>query len=754
MKKTKLTRSLLAACSIVALSVALSACVHSGDDDEMTMDMMPVDTDGDGVADADDAFPMDADETADADMDGVGDNADTDDDNDGVADADDAFPNDAMESVDTDGDGMGNNADTDDDGDGVADADDAFPLDATETADADGDGMGDVADLDDDNDDVADVDDAFPNDAMESVDTDGDGMGNNADTDDDGDGVADADDAFPLDSTETADLDGDGTGDNADTDRDGDGRANVADDFPDDATETRDSDGDGVGNNADAFPFDDTETVDSDGDGVGDVADVFPNDATETLDTDMDGVGNNADAFPGQDDRVTIRLFQAANGYHVMDDPMTMANETAVHVASVGTAIAGNAVVASGDQTGSTTASATWAADTLDDPATTEVDEFMAGTLMISVDPGGGGAIPFNLMAVEADPDADPAVDAVIQTARMIHELGAFQGYELWENDGMDDTTTDRARAIVFTDKEQGTHATAGVSAVTARTLTNAPAANGTVTDLGSQSGDTYTGVTFFEAGADTEDSGVGFMGTLTCAAGVTCSATTNADGTVTVSGYTFTGTRALRAGTVGTGNTENNDYLMFGVWLDENEDGTTDTFGAFASGGTDYAVNVQNAVTGTASYSGEAVGAHHMTGAGVNWFEGDASLTADFGADDAPGTISGEISNIRVAGGEALADSIILGQAALTDGNAEFNGAAVMGDQLRPGSDMHEYNGTWSGEFFGATADDDTTTTVTESVTAPLAAAGTFGVTRTEGMGDDEIVESFVGAFGAHLDD
>ena len=32
MKKTKLTRSLMAACSIVALSVVLSGCLHSDDD--------------------------------------------------------------------------------------------------------------------------------------------------------------------------------------------------------------------------------------------------------------------------------------------------------------------------------------------------------------------------------------------------------------------------------------------------------------------------------------------------------------------------------------------------------------------------------------------------------------------------------------------------------------------------------------------------------------------------------------------------
>ena len=39
----------------------------------------------------------------DTDADGIGNNADTDDDNDGVADVDDAFPLDASESLDTDG---------------------------------------------------------------------------------------------------------------------------------------------------------------------------------------------------------------------------------------------------------------------------------------------------------------------------------------------------------------------------------------------------------------------------------------------------------------------------------------------------------------------------------------------------------------------------------------------------------------------------------------------------------------------------
>ena len=80
----------------------------------------PVDSDNDGVSDADDAFPNDASETVDTDNDGVGDNAD-------------AFPNDASETVDTDNDGVGDNAD-------------AFPIDPNETEDLNNNGIGDNAD--------------------------------------------------------------------------------------------------------------------------------------------------------------------------------------------------------------------------------------------------------------------------------------------------------------------------------------------------------------------------------------------------------------------------------------------------------------------------------------------------------------------------------------------------------------------------------------------------------------------------------
>ena len=129
----------------------------------------PIDTngdrDGDGVADNDDAFPDNPNESTDLDNDGIGDHADPDRDGDGVDNAVDAFPNDPNESRDKDGDGTGDHADLDRDGDGVDNSQDAFPDDPTETADLDQDGIGDNSDPDRDGDGIANNDDYFPDDA-------------------------------------------------------------------------------------------------------------------------------------------------------------------------------------------------------------------------------------------------------------------------------------------------------------------------------------------------------------------------------------------------------------------------------------------------------------------------------------------------------------------------------------------------------------------------------------------------------------
>ena len=477
-----------------------------------------------------------------------------------------------------------------------------------------------------------------------------------------------------------------------------------------------------------------------------------------------------------------LMLFLAANGAHVMDDEDTMdVDETAAHVTSVGAAMAAIAAVAEGAQAAGTTVTITHPGDTVDNPATeddsatletVENNEFVEGMLGITVNVAGateigGTAIPFELRPSRAatdlngDGDTDDTGEAAYtQTAMMIDGLGVFTGYELWEDDGDAATNTDRARAILFTDKQKGDDSVLAVTAATARTVENAAVDTTTLTMLGTKSGNTYTGAQYTPSGE------AALTGTLTCPSGVTCSvdATTAADGTVTinvVTGYVFTGSREAVEAVTAADATENNNYLAFGLWLEESDDGTTDTFGSFAVGGTDYAVGAPAVtLTGTATYSGKAAGAHHRTGDGVNWFHGDARLTADFGAANVAGTIMGEISNIRVNGGSAMSDSIHLREADLVAGTATFNGMARMGAGEIQDDDTVEYpyNGTWSGSFFGATANDADTTDVDESITAPMAAAGTFGVTRTMDMDttdmDDDIVESFVGAFGAHLDD
>jgi hypothetical protein len=128
-----------------------------------------VDTDGDGILDANDNCVSEPNaDQLDTDGDTVGNACDLDDDNDGIADNEDAFPLDSTESVDTDSDGIGNNADQDDDGDGVVDILDAFPLNPSETMDTDLDGIGNNADTDDDNDGVLDSLDFYPLDASKT----------------------------------------------------------------------------------------------------------------------------------------------------------------------------------------------------------------------------------------------------------------------------------------------------------------------------------------------------------------------------------------------------------------------------------------------------------------------------------------------------------------------------------------------------------------------------------------------------------
>ncbi|MCH9663604.1 MAG: MSCRAMM family adhesin SdrC, partial [Gammaproteobacteria bacterium] len=263
------------------------------------------DDDADATGNACDAFAQQAGESVDSDGDGTGDNADTDDDNDGIADTDDAHP------FDHDNDGISDNRDADDDNDGVADTLDIFPLNTAENTDFDNDGFGNSADPDDDNDGVIDTLDAFPLDACATTDTDADTRPDNLvpgcfsdkiiDTDDDNDGIADTRDAFPRDACATNDTDDDGQPDEiisdctttliADTDDDNDNVADTDDAYPLDACASANTDGD-------AQPDDIVQSctptliadTDDDGDGTPDTTDAFPKDKCATADTDDDNI--------------------------------------------------------------------------------------------------------------------------------------------------------------------------------------------------------------------------------------------------------------------------------------------------------------------------------------------------------------------------------------------------------------------------------------------------------------------------------
>ena len=253
------------------------------------------DTDLDGWADADDAFPEDSTQTLDADGDGYGDNL--------YGASPDAFTNDSTQWKDSDGDGYGDNPN--------GSNPDAFPLDQTQWLDSDGDGYGDNSD--------GNSSDDFILDSTQWRDFDGDGYGDNP--------LGNNSDAFPTEKTQWLDTDGDGHGDNP--------NGNSPDSFITDSTQWQDTDGDGygdnpLGNNPDAFPSNSSEWNDIDSDGIGDnsddcsteyglsnfgmvgcpdsdfdgwadALDTFPADSSEWLDDDDDGIGNNADLLDDGD---------------------------------------------------------------------------------------------------------------------------------------------------------------------------------------------------------------------------------------------------------------------------------------------------------------------------------------------------------------------------------------------------------------------------------------------------------------------
>ena len=236
------------------------------------------------VSEYGDAFPSDITQHKDRDGDGFGDNPDgfladacpdvagssnmggrigcPDSDGDGWADVDDAFPNEPSQHSDLDGDGYGDSlsgnlgdncqetppdeitfvdnlgcapSERDSDYDGISDADDhCLNTPETEVLDVDANGCS-ASERDTDGDGAIDSVDQYPDDPTQTVDTDGDGFGNNPDG-------TDGDDCPNEEGTSTGNLWGC-------MDSDGDGWADVEDIVPNINTQWKDTDGDGYYDN-------------------------------------------------------------------------------------------------------------------------------------------------------------------------------------------------------------------------------------------------------------------------------------------------------------------------------------------------------------------------------------------------------------------------------------------------------------------------------------------------------------------------
>ena len=256
-----------------------------------------LDTDGDGVTDSQDHFPLDSSQTEDTDGDGYGDDPD--------GNNSDEFPDDVSQWADSDGDGYGDNPDGNDS--------DAFPDDAGQWIDSDGDGYGDNM--------GSENGDRFPDDPTQWADSDFDGYGDNINGTD-GDACPDENGFSTIDRIGCKDSDSDGYSDPTDDWAVADG----ADFAIYDVTQWKDSDEDGYGDNLqgndpDACPLlsgnstnayipeisnDGSLTLtyvviekfgctDSDGDGFYDDGDDLPNDARDYIDSDGDEIGFSMD---------------------------------------------------------------------------------------------------------------------------------------------------------------------------------------------------------------------------------------------------------------------------------------------------------------------------------------------------------------------------------------------------------------------------------------------------------------------------
>ena len=144
-------------------------------------------------------------------------------------------------------------------------------------------------------------------------------------------------------------------------------------------------------------------------------------------------------------------------------------------------------------------------------------------------------------------------------------------------------------------------------------------------------------------------------------------------------------------------------DYLAGGIWVFVPDDATSIedfTVGVFADGSDPFTQGNLAALTGTATYEGEAAGIYTATVPGtetsVGLLSAQVVLNADFGDGTALGTINGSVSSI-LSDGHSLSGSLNLGSADIGSASSGFFTGSLSGSV-----EGESYTGKWGGQFFG----------------------------------------------------
>ena len=245
--------------------------------------------------------------------------------------------------------------------------------------------------------------------------------------------------------------------------------------------------------------------------------------------------------------------------------------------------------------------------------------------------------------------------------------------------------------------------------------------------------------------------------GRFFCPSTIACSISVNASGVLrAIQGYTF---QPVDPGTIERGDS---DYLAWGIWLhvpQRLQEGETDglsnpaTVAAFASGNDPF--QVQDDLTGTATYNGVAAGLYSAGGM-VEYFDADASLTADFGGRSAMILIPTMIMRMTGSSSEPSPEASPTSRPAAWTSTARFRWGrrrcSVLMVMLRlPGSPATQ-QAPWEAAPCQAPGPGSSTAptrlrlaSVAVRTEFPTTAAGTFGAATPSGVSAVRIL----GAFG-----